>query len=441
MRHLRILTDWLRNYGAENITINKGGKHPRLVFNFNGHPRGYVVSGTPTNVDHTIYNAQADIRKLLGPPITPQPKLKRNLEEMTMSINSISQQPFNPPRVLPIQIEEPSILVSKGTLAHYKATHQIQLRFPLEVRKLLNSDRLTTTFDGTDTFDMTADPNGNVVCNQGSGYGGQYSTNGRKFPELGYFGATPVEIVVSKGSMLVRALTPLPIIKKTTLMERLEKETATLLESNNNPSSSLPTVAKTISCRTGLSRANDGNVRLRFMFDNKDVALYVGHKYIAHRAGPNYYHLIPTSKKHSASLRRVTSATTEITFEGVVSNASALFGATPSEAQIDAKGHIHIRVPTEKHTLAKRPTSPTQPLKPPQATTLPATHVSPTTFAPATPSKWEEVTLVGGTITSNLRRILSEIRNIEHNTAYRLVKVKDKTTNQERWSFRAPSID
>lgn len=78
----REVTDFLKGYGAKNVRIVPGGKHPRIYYNFKGEEHFTVVPGTAS--DHrAIANQLADIKRELGAPVLAPVLQKRKLEDMT----------------------------------------------------------------------------------------------------------------------------------------------------------------------------------------------------------------------------------------------------------------------------------------------------------------------------------------------------------------------
>jgi len=64
----------LKTAGVEHYRVERGGKHPRLVFEHDGRPFSYTLPGSPS--DHrALLNMVHDLRGLLGLnlPRPPQP--------------------------------------------------------------------------------------------------------------------------------------------------------------------------------------------------------------------------------------------------------------------------------------------------------------------------------------------------------------------------------
>jgi putative component of toxin-antitoxin plasmid stabilization module len=84
--HHRDVVDFLREYGATDIRLVPGGKHPKLTFEFRGKRVERVMSASPG--DHrTSANAIAELRRALGDPVLPEPRVPRRLDDMTPATN------------------------------------------------------------------------------------------------------------------------------------------------------------------------------------------------------------------------------------------------------------------------------------------------------------------------------------------------------------------
>lgn len=64
--HHRAVIDYLRELGAADVHMAPGGRHPRIVFTWDGRERKLVVSSSPATVEGAIGKACAEIRKMLG---------------------------------------------------------------------------------------------------------------------------------------------------------------------------------------------------------------------------------------------------------------------------------------------------------------------------------------------------------------------------------------
>lgn len=64
--HMRTIVGFLDDLGATDVVIANGGKHPRVVFRWNGQEHQRVISSTPTNPDESAWRAIDDIRRSLG---------------------------------------------------------------------------------------------------------------------------------------------------------------------------------------------------------------------------------------------------------------------------------------------------------------------------------------------------------------------------------------
>lgn len=62
----RIVTDFLRSAGAELVRMERGGKHPRVVYVWKGKEQFYVLPGTPGDSVHGAKNSIGDLRCILG---------------------------------------------------------------------------------------------------------------------------------------------------------------------------------------------------------------------------------------------------------------------------------------------------------------------------------------------------------------------------------------
>lgn len=65
-KHIEPIADFLRNAGAEQIHLEHGGKHPRLVYTWQGRERFYVVPVSPGDTYRGTKNAISDLRHALG---------------------------------------------------------------------------------------------------------------------------------------------------------------------------------------------------------------------------------------------------------------------------------------------------------------------------------------------------------------------------------------
>lgn len=64
--HARIVCDFLRSVGAENVRLGRGGKHPRVLFEWKGEERFHTMPGTPGDTIRGPKNAIAELRHDLG---------------------------------------------------------------------------------------------------------------------------------------------------------------------------------------------------------------------------------------------------------------------------------------------------------------------------------------------------------------------------------------
>lgn len=89
----RETTDFLRDYGATHISVEPGGKHPKIRFTFKGKDHSIVIPGTASDY-RALENQKADIRRLLGDPMTPTLRKKRKLEDMVPAVvsNAVRQE-------------------------------------------------------------------------------------------------------------------------------------------------------------------------------------------------------------------------------------------------------------------------------------------------------------------------------------------------------------
>ncbi len=68
----RQVMDWLRENGAQDIRLVQTNNHPRVVFDWQGRERFYVVPGTPGDSRCAVHNSLRDLRRMLG--LTPTEK-------------------------------------------------------------------------------------------------------------------------------------------------------------------------------------------------------------------------------------------------------------------------------------------------------------------------------------------------------------------------------
>lgn len=94
-KHERELIDFLRTeYGAQDCTLQGGGKHNKLKFRCQGSEYSYVV-GDPGDF-RAIKNIHADLKRQLGEPHSYHKKA-HSLEEVTEMVTSTTPPP-TPPR-------------------------------------------------------------------------------------------------------------------------------------------------------------------------------------------------------------------------------------------------------------------------------------------------------------------------------------------------------
>lgn len=65
---VRTVMNWLSEYGARDIKIVYGGKHPRVQFIYNGAQHQYVVSLNGATDRRAVKNALSDLRRILNIP-------------------------------------------------------------------------------------------------------------------------------------------------------------------------------------------------------------------------------------------------------------------------------------------------------------------------------------------------------------------------------------
>jgi hypothetical protein len=81
----REVRDFLSGYGAEDIHMSYGGKHPRFTFYFRGRFYTRIISGTSSD-RRALQNQLADLKRELGPPIEYVEPIRRKLEDMMPSM-------------------------------------------------------------------------------------------------------------------------------------------------------------------------------------------------------------------------------------------------------------------------------------------------------------------------------------------------------------------
>jgi len=112
-KHQREVADYLRDeYGANDIRIEPGGKHPKLVFNYQDKEHSLPL-GNPSDY-RAIKNLHTDLKKKLGEPITDTRRQARKLEDMMAELNSSTS--ITPRISLPAQIEESAPATKTWTL-------------------------------------------------------------------------------------------------------------------------------------------------------------------------------------------------------------------------------------------------------------------------------------------------------------------------------------
>lgn len=91
----REITDFLKEWGAKNIRLVAGGKHPRLYYNWKGEEKFTVFPGSASDT-RALGNQIADLKRQLGEPI-PKPTLqKRTLDTMLPKATSSTPRHFTP---------------------------------------------------------------------------------------------------------------------------------------------------------------------------------------------------------------------------------------------------------------------------------------------------------------------------------------------------------
>jgi len=64
-KHDREIIRYLKRMGATNIDIRPGGKHPRIVFAWNGVARYYPIRCSPGNIEHSVRDTIHSIKALV----------------------------------------------------------------------------------------------------------------------------------------------------------------------------------------------------------------------------------------------------------------------------------------------------------------------------------------------------------------------------------------
>lgn len=61
-----VLTGELERRGIDDWAVNRGGKHPYLVFFRDGKRHRFTFPGTPSDSRYAIHNSLGDLRRILG---------------------------------------------------------------------------------------------------------------------------------------------------------------------------------------------------------------------------------------------------------------------------------------------------------------------------------------------------------------------------------------
>jgi hypothetical protein len=109
---MRKITAFLAEIGADNISIASGGKHPRVVFRYNGEARQHIIAGTPGRPDESARRAIEDIRRSLG---------LVDRERRVSPPRRRRPRPRTPAPALPVLTARPQPDWRYGLLAHLSA--------------------------------------------------------------------------------------------------------------------------------------------------------------------------------------------------------------------------------------------------------------------------------------------------------------------------------
>ena len=95
--YIPALSAELERASIHDWTVERGGKHPRIVYMHEGRQRFYVFPGSPSDGQHGIRNAVADLRRHLGlsAPVvvrSTRPK-KRRAEAVVQVPDSFAVRP------------------------------------------------------------------------------------------------------------------------------------------------------------------------------------------------------------------------------------------------------------------------------------------------------------------------------------------------------------
>lgn len=74
------VADYLRGIGAMNIHMGRSGKHPRIVFEFDGRERYLSIPGSPSDSMRGFRNTIGDLRRLLGLQGAPRQAAERGAQ-------------------------------------------------------------------------------------------------------------------------------------------------------------------------------------------------------------------------------------------------------------------------------------------------------------------------------------------------------------------------
>jgi hypothetical protein len=198
----REVTAWLRDYGATDVRLVAGGKHPRFEFRFAGRSHRFVVPGTPGDHRDAV-NTIAMIRRTLGAPLQRAPRTRRTMEEMMSE--TIAKVNFSPTADLP-QAE-----ILTGGMALYAAPRgKFRVRFflPEKIAAGWESSVLITR-QARNVWELRSSPAAGLPGVRRNG--GVYQVDGGYADLLtaGFtepFGVSPAEYTQTDGVMSVRLL-------------------------------------------------------------------------------------------------------------------------------------------------------------------------------------------------------------------------------------------
>lgn len=147
----REIADYLRDeYGATDVHLQGGGKHPRLCFRYLGAEQHVTIAQTPSDANAAVVK-KGDVRRLLGSPPERPEKPRRKLEDMMpepLSMRpALTVEPLNP-AVRPEHVSHlaavgvgPEPQTYPGTLARYR--DRWRLSVPTEVWRRFRSQPMS----------------------------------------------------------------------------------------------------------------------------------------------------------------------------------------------------------------------------------------------------------------------------------------------------------